>query len=315
MLSIFLTILPVFVLMGIGWLAVKSEYLGDNLADTLNAFTVRLAVPVLLFRAMVNLDFSQAFNIPTLIGFYAGAVFSFIAGIFLARLIWKRRPGEAVAVGFCALFSNTVLLGIPIMQRSYGEEALTPVFGIIALHAGSMYTIGLISMELARADGRPLFETLRIAAKSILSNSLMIGVLSGIAINLSGIPLPEVIMSPVNMLASAALPVALVGIGAALTRYQIKAEFSEALMVSSLSLILHPLIAFIITHMIFGLPIELVRAAVIIGAMPPGMNVYIFAAMYDRAVSLSASAIVIATALSIFTISAWLWLLEHVVFS
>lgn len=301
--------------MGIGWLAVKSEYLGDNLADTLNAFTVRLAVPVLLFRAMVNLDFSQAFNIPTLIGFYAGAVFSFIAGIFLARLIWKRRPGEAVAVGFCALFSNTVLLGIPIMQRSYGEEALTPVFGIIALHAGSMYTIGLISMELARADGRPLFETLRIAAKSILSNSLMIGVLSGIAINLSGIPLPEVIMSPVNMLASAALPVALVGIGAALTRYQIKAEFSEALMVSSLSLILHPLIAFIITHMIFGLPIELVRAAVIIGAMPPGMNVYIFAAMYDRAVSLSASAIVIATALSIFTISAWLWLLEHVVFS
>lgn len=301
--------------MGIGWLAVKSEYLGDNLADTLNAFTVRLAVPVLLFRAMVNLDFSQAFNIPTLIGFYAGAVFSFIAGIFLARLIWKRRPGEAVAVGFCALFSNTVLLGIPIMQRSYGEEALTPVFGIIALHAGSMYTIGLISMELARADGRPLFETLRIAAKSILSNSLMIGVLSGIAINLSGIPLPEVIMSPVNMLASAALPVALVGIGAALTRYQIKAEFSEALMVSCLSLILHPLIAFIITHMIFGLPIELVRAAVIIGAMPPGMNVYIFAAMYDRAVSLSASAIVIATALSIFTISAWLWLLEHVVFS
>ena len=44
------------------------------------------------------------------------------------------------------------------------------------------------------------------------------------------------------------------------------------------------------------------------------MNVYIFAAMYDRAVGLSASVIVIATALSVLTISFWIWLLEHVVF-
>ena len=117
MLAILLNILPVFILMGIGWLAVKTGYLKDSLADHLNAFTVRLAVPVLLFRAMVNLDFSQAFNIPTLVGFYSGAIVSFTVGIILARKVWKRRPGEAIAVGFCALFSNTVLLGIPIMLR------------------------------------------------------------------------------------------------------------------------------------------------------------------------------------------------------
>ncbi len=121
-------------------------------------------------------------------------------------------------------------------------------------------------------------------------------------------------MGPVNMLASSALPVALIGIGAALTRYQIKSELSEALTVSMLSLILHPLIALAITHGLFGLPVEFVRAAVIVAAMPPGMNVYIFAAMYDRAVGLSASVIVIATAVSVLTISFWIWLLEHVVF-
>ncbi len=312
MFSIFLTILPVFIMMGIGWLAVKTGYLNDTLSDHLNAFTVKLAVPVLLFRAMINLDFSQAFNPPTLLGFYLGAIVSFAIGIILARSIWKRRPGEAVAVGFCALFSNTVLLGIPIMERVYGEASLAPVFGIVALHAGTMYTIGLITMELARADGRPLGETIATATKSILSNSLMIGVLLGVAVNLSGFTLPEVILSPVNMIASAAIPVALVGIGAALTRYTIKAELSEALMISSLSLLLQPLIAFVITHVIFDLPIELVRAAVIAGAMPPGMNVYIFAAMFNRAVSLSASVIVIATSLSIFTISAWIWLLTQI---
>jgi len=310
-LSVLITILPVFIIMGMGWLAVKSGYLNETLADHLNFFTVKLAVPILLFRAMINLDFSQAYNLPTLTGFYVGAFIAFGLGIILARTIWNRRPGEAVAVGFCALFSNTVLLGIPIMQRAYGPEAMAPVFGIISLHAGTMYALGMISMELARADGRPLMETLKTATKSILSNSLMIGVITGLLFNLSGLALPEIISAPVDMMASAAIPVALIGLGAALTRYKIKSDFSEALVISFLSLVIHPVIALFITHYYFQLPIELVRPAVIIAAMPPGMNVYIFAVLFNRAVSLSASLIVIATILSIFTISAWIWILGH----
>jgi len=311
MLSILLTILPVFLVLGCGYVAVKAGYLSDAIADHLSAFTVKLAVPVLLFRAMLTLDFSQAFDAPMLLGFYTGGFIAFAAAIFLSRLFWNRRPGEAVAVGFCALFSNTVLLGIPIMQRAYGNESMMPVFGIIALHAGTMYTLGMVSMELARADGRSLGATLKTAAKSILSNALMIGVICGLLLNLSGITLPEVLAVPVDMLAAAAIPAALVGLGAALTRYRIKADLSEAMMVSVLSLLIHPLIAFVITHSLFALPPEWVRAAVIIAAMPPGLNVYIFAAMYDRAVSLSASVIVIATGLSIFTIAGWIFLLER----
>jgi len=303
MISILLTILPVFIVLGIGYAAVKTGYLSEAIADHLSAFTVKLAVPVLLFRAMLSLDFSRAFDGPMLLGFYAGGFIAFAAGIFLSRLFWNRRPGEAVAVGFCALFSNTVLLGIPIMQRAYGEDALAPVFGIIALHAGAMYTVGMLSMEFARADGRSLGETLTIAAKSILSNALMIAVICGLLLNLADITLPDVLAVPVDMLAAAAIPAALVGLGAALTRYRITADLSEALMVSALSLLVHPLIAFLITHVLFGLPAEWVRAAVIIAAMPPGLNVYIFASMYAPSFSLSASVIVIATRLSLPTIT------------
>ncbi len=307
-----LTILPVFALMAAGWLSARTGYLSSGIADHLNAFAVKLAVPFLLFRAMVGVDFGQAFNIPALGAFYLGAFASFGLAILLARKIWKRRPGEAVAVGFCALFSNTVLLGIPIVERAYGQDALTPVFGIISLHAGLMYAIGMLSMEIARADGRSMGETIRIASKSILSNPLMIGVIAGVVINLSGLKLPEVIMAPVDMLATAAIPAALVGIGAALTRYKVSAEASEALMVSALALLLHPMIAFGIAYGIFDLSQEYVRAAVVLAAMPPGMNVYIFAAMYDRAVSLSATVIILSTLLSIFTIAAWMAALQAI---
>jgi len=174
-----------------------------------------------------------------------------------------------------------------------------------------MYAIGMISMELARADGRTITETIKIAARSILANSLMIGVIAGVIVNLSGITLPAPIIASVNMIASAAIPAALIGIGAALTRYELKSDLAEALMVSFMSLIVHPAIVLFIALYLLALPMTLVIPAVIVAAMPPGMNVYIFAVMYDRAISLSASVIIIATSLSIFTISGWIWLLTH----
>ena len=48
----------------------------------------------------------------------------------------------------------------------------------------------------------------------------------------------------------------------------------------------------------------------LIDDVAPGMNIYIFAVMYDRAVALSASALLIATTLSIATISFWLWVVH-----
>lgn len=312
LLSVLLTILPVFLVLGAGYVAVRLGWLKAEMSDFLNAYAVRLAVPLLLFRAMYKLDFTAAFYPPMLAGFYAGALISFVAGIALARLVWLRRPGEAVAVGFCAMFSNTVLLGVPIIARAYGDGVLTPAFGIISLHAPCLYAVGMLTMELSRRGGRPLSQALGAAAKSILANPLMIGVVCGAALNFAGRPLPEFAFAAIGMIADSAIPVALVGMGAALTRYAVRAEIAESAMVSALSLFLHPLIALVLTHYAMGLSPDYVRAAVVIAAMPPGMNVYIFALMYDRAVALSASAVLIATGVSIFTISIWLLILEAV---
>jgi malonate transporter and related proteins len=187
---------------------------------------------------------------------------------------------------------------------------MPPGYGIVALHAPMLYAVGLTMMELSRRDGQPLRQTLLSALKSIFSNALMIGVLAGIIFNLIGIIVPDPLMAAVNLLASAAIPAALIGIGAALTQYQLKAELSESLMVSVLSLAMHPLIAFVFARYIFMLDDEYIRVAVLFAAMPPGMNVYIFASMYNRAVAMSASTVLVANVLSIGTITFWLALLN-----
>ena len=314
MLAIFATVLPVFLLIGTGYLAVRSGYLPLSMSDGLNAFAIKVAVPVLLFSAMVKLDFAQAFSPLLLVSFYTGAVVCFVTGILLALKVFGRRPGEAVAVGFAATFSNSVLLGLAVVERFYTDPVLTSAFGIIAFHAPSIYIMGMLTMEMMRRDGRPLSQTLTTAGKSILANPLMLGILAGVAVNLSGLTVPEPVMAAVKLIAGAAIPVALVGVGAAMTNYQLRAGMAESLTVSALSLILHPLIAFVLSHYVFGLPADMVRAAVTLAAMPPGMNIYVFAVMYQRAVNLAASAFLMATTLSVLSISVWLYVLSHFVF-
>jgi hypothetical protein len=313
MLTILVTVAPVFLLIATGWGAVRSGYLPASIADALNGFAVKLAVPVLLFRALERLDFHGAFSVPMLVSFYIGAFVCFAVGILLARQVFGRRPGEAVAVGFSATFSNSVLLGVAIVERSFGTAPLTPAFGIIAFHAPVLYAVGIVTMELMRRDGRKLSETFAVAGRSIVVNPLMIGILAGAALNLSGFSLPEPVMAAVDMIASAAIPVALVGIGAAMTRYRMRADLAESGMVAALSLLLHPLIAFTLSHFVFDLPPDMVRAATLLAAMPPGMNIYVFAVMYDRAVSLAASAFLLATTLAVATVSVWLYVLHHMV--
>ncbi|MEO1749579.1 MAG: AEC family transporter, partial [Pseudomonadota bacterium] len=280
MLAIFLTITPVFILIIVGYTAVRTQFVNASLGEALNAYAVKIAVPVLLFRAMAELNFGQAISAPLLIAFYAGAFTCFALGIIAARTIFKRRPGESVSIGFGATFSNSVLLGIAIVERSHGQEALVPTFGIIAFHASSIYIVGMVTMELMRRDGRPMGETLATAGKSIIVNPLMIAILAGVAFNLSGLPLADPFNTATNMIAASAIPAALVGIGASMTQYQMSSGLKESGLIAFLSLIIHPLITFVLAQYLFNLEPIMTLAAVTIAAMPPGVNIYIFASMY-----------------------------------
>ena len=234
---------------------------------------------------------------------------AFFAAIFLSRVIWKRRPGEAVAVGFCAFFPNAVMLGIPISDRAFGDAAMGAVFGIIAFHSMYNWFMGFVTMEAVRRDSDSVLSDFSKAFTTTFRNPLMVGLMLGMAANLISLPMPTVGQDALDMMSGAALPVALFALGGVLTRYNIKAEISEALMVSVFSLLLHPAIAWFITAVIFELDLIYVQATVLIAAMPTGINSYIFATVYNRAVGTAASTVIIATILSLGTITGWLWFL------
>ncbi len=133
---------PVFLIIGAGYVAVRSRYLPDTVIDALVGFTTRAAVPALLFLAMYRLDLSASMKFPAMLAFFIAGTIVFYSAMALSWRIWRRRPGESVAVGFAAFFPNAVMLGIPITERAFGPATLAVLYGLIAFHSIFNYFLG-----------------------------------------------------------------------------------------------------------------------------------------------------------------------------
>lgn len=298
-------VLPVFLVIGAGYLVVWKGLFSDEGVDALMKFTQQFAIPCLLFGAISTLDLGNVLNPRLLASYYAGSTICFILGVFGARYLFSRPWEDSIAIGFCAFYANSLLLGLPITERAYGADALEANYAIIALHSPFCYGIGITCMEVARNRGGSTFATLKAVLKAMFSNALVIGIALGLVVNLSGVQLLSSITDAVNLIARAALPAALFGLGGVLYRYRPEGDMRTILFVVGLSLIVHPLVTMTIgIHL--DLPVQGLRSATITAAMAPGVNAYVFANMYGVGKRVAASSVLFATAFSILT--SWVWL-------
>jgi malonate transporter and related proteins len=308
LLEILAIVVPVFLVVGAGYIAVWRKLFADSAFDGLMAFTQKFAIPCLLFSAIATLDLGADFDAALLASYYTGSTVSFFAGILGARFLFKRPMVDSVVIGFCCLFANSVLLGLAIGERAYGVDSLGPNYAIIALHAPFCYLLGIVTMEVVRAEEGGL-KLARTVTRAIFSNALMIGIGLGFVVNLSGLPIPEVVDDALALMIRAALPAALFGLGGVLYRYKPEGDAGVIAMICVVSLIVHPAIAWGLGSTVGELSDGQLRAAVVTAAMAPGVNTYIFADMYGAARRVVASSILIATAMTVVTASAWIWLL------
>jgi len=300
--------LPVFLVIGFGYVAMWRGLFQDEWVDGLMKFTQNFAIPALLFRAISTLDLAQSFDWRLLISFYTGAGAGFFAGFLGARYIFGRPWEDAVAIGFVGLFSNSLLLGLPITERAYGPDALEANYAIIAVHSPFCYGLGITVMEIVRNRGRGLAGTTGAVMNAMFHNALILGISLGFVVNLGGIPLPGVFTEALDLLIRAALPAALFGLGGVLYRYRPEGDMRTIIYIVAVSLVLHPSIVWMMGRAL-DVPEAGFRSAIVTAAMAPGINSYIFANMYGVGKRVAASAVLFGTAATIVTAAVWLVLL------
>jgi malonate transporter len=298
-------ILPVFLVIGFGYIAVWKFAFPISGIDGMMKFTQSFAIPCLLFQAISKIDLQNSFHPGLLVSFYAGAAICFFVGMVGSRLILKRDWEDCVAIGFCCLFSNSVLLGLPITERAYGAAALTGNFAIVALHSPFCYGLGITVMEITRNRGQSPVIMARAIGRAMFRNALVIAIACGFALNLSGFSLPTVADDALTLVVRTALPVALFSLGGVLIQYKPEGDKLAILMVCMIGLIIHPALVWTFGTSL-SVPRDFFQSGVLTAAMAPGVNAYIFANMYGHARRVAASSVLIATGSSVITV--WLWL-------
>ncbi|PRY94712.1 hypothetical protein BCF33_0307 [Hasllibacter halocynthiae] len=301
---------PVFLVIGFGYAARGTGAMTDATVEGLMRFTQKFAIPALLFRAISTLDLGAEFDPRLLAAFYVGAVLSFALGVLGARRLFGRGWEDSIAIGFGALFSNSLLLGLPITERAFGPDALAGNYAIIAIHSPVCYGLGITAMEVARARaaGAGLAGLPPKVLRSMFSNALILGIALGLAFNLLALPQPAMLAEALDLLVRTALPAALFGLGGVLWRYRPEGSLPTVAFVCALSLVLHPAVTFGLGTS-FGLSTDALRSAVVTAAMAPGINAYIFADLYGRARRVAATSVLVGTAASLLTALGWLAML------
>lgn len=301
-------IIPVFLIIGFGYCTVWTKLFSTDTIDGLMKFTQNFAIPVLLFDAIAKVDLINVFNINLFFSFYLGATIGFLLGFFGSYYLFNRPLEDSVVIGFCCLFSNTVMLGLPITERAYGEDALRHNFAIVSIHAPFCYFLGITVMELVKSSEKDLKKNIVTILKAMFSNALVVGIMLGFIVNIFEVNLAQSIQASIDMITAVALPAALFGMGGILHQYRPQGDIGPIIMVCAISLIIHPAVVWLAGRN-FELTDTQLRSAVITAAMAPGINTYVFANIYGKAQRVASTGVLLSTALSIGSIWVWLSLL------
>ena len=300
-------IIPVFIIIALGYLSTLFKFLKIFEIQILTKFAQNIALPCLLFVNIYQLDLVSVFSLNLLLTFYISAGISFIIGI-LGGYCFLKSLTNSIPIGFCCLFSNSLLLGLPITELALGAEALEANFIIVAFHAPFCYLLGISVMEVSINGNKNLLIAFKKILKSILSNALTVGIILGFLFNVSNIPIPYFLTDALNLLAKAGIPIALFALGGILTQYNKKLinSLPQSIMIACISLFIQPLLTVYFGKNIFTISEEELKSAVITAAMAPGVNAFIFSNMYQRSIEIAASSVILCTAISIFSCAAWI---------
>ena len=302
-------ITPIFGIVLAGWLAARLKAFDESAARGLSLFAFNFAIPVFLLRTVAQTELPPHPEWRFVFVYFGGAFTVFALGALAARFLFARRGAAPAIFGISACFSNTTILGIPIVLRAFGDAAAVPLALILGFHSALLFTLTTLAAEIGAGVGVPLRELLRNVVRGLVSNPILWGIAGGLALNGLDLALPAMIDQFAALLGGAALPTALFALGSNLARFHLAQTMREALVLTALKTLLQPALIYALGTWVLELEPVSLAVAVTMAALPTGINAYLFAARYDSAVPEATSTILASTLISTVTLAfllAWL---------
>jgi len=301
--SSFLTLVdltaPLFVLVAIGFALTRFGRWPMAAGDALTRFVFTVAIPVLLFRLMSEFARAPHVDARLLLAYFGACLVVYAVARVVAALLFRMDGASQSVFALGGIFSNNVLLGVPLAKVALGEAALPAVSLVLVFNSLLLWTLATVSVEWARL-GTFSADGLRRTTIGVLRNPIVASILAGTAYGFTGLTLPDFVDQTMTLLGNAAIPLSLVALGMGLAGFGAGTGWRESAAMAAIKLVLHPLAVYVLAGLLQLPPVE-TAAIVMLAALPVGANVYLMSRQFGVLTGAVASAIVATTALAAVT--------------
>lgn len=305
MIAFALLSLPVFGVLVLGWIAVRSRLADAKTIEVLASFSFRFALPALVLRLIASQPLERSFNPGFFCGYLASGALVFLV-VFGARLIaMPRGTAEAGACAAAASVSNLGFLGPPLMLAYLGERGAGPLAMAILAEVMLLLSLGGAIIGVARGNRS---KALTIALRTTIRNPLVTAITLGTILAAARLVLPPPVGALLSFLGGSAGPTALFAIGGALGLRRVqRATALSATAIAGAKLVLYPAITWCVLTFVLKLEPFWIQSGVVLASLPSAGSTFVIARYYNADAERVSAAIAISTIVSIATVPSAAW--------
>ena len=318
-------LLPIFVIMLMGYIVGKRNVFSADNARSFNKFVLNFALPAALFLSIVKADRSLLFeDLKLTIISVVVIVACFMWSFFACKKFFKHSKKEAAVCALIAGSPTIGFLGFAVLEPIYGFNTSTGlVIAIVAIVVNAItIPIGLYLLDpddspagtpAVGADGKPVAAPKKKGSNAFvnaLKQPVVWAPILAVIFILVGIKFPAGLEPTFTLIAKANAGVAVFAAGITLSAQVIRFSWEIAYNTFA-KLILMPA-ALLIVGRLFNMEAENLQMLVMAGALPPAFSGIIIGSRYQIYVNIGTSSLAVSTILFMAAAPFWYWLAKVV---
>jgi malonate transporter len=302
--------LPFFGLIFIGFACGKIKQIPDTALAWMNFFIVYVALPALFYRILAQTPLEQLAQVDFIFATTLSTFWAFAVSFAIGMAVRRGQIAQSTIAGLAGGYGNIGYMGPGLALATLGPQAAVPVALIFCFDTLLLFTIVPFLMALAKPRQISVGATAIEVVKRIATNPLVIATTVGFLSAAVHFQPPVALDRLMQFLQNAAAPCALFTLGVTVALRPLQKMPWEVPFTTALKLFLHPVFMFLLLSLFGPFDQTWVYTAVLMAALPPALNVFVFARQYDTWVEQASSAVLVGTLVSVVTLTSVMWMVK-----
>ncbi len=302
--------LPFFGLIFVGFACGRIKQIPDTALGWMNFFIVYVSLPALFYRILAQTPLEQLVRVDFILATTLATLWAFWTSFGIGMAFRRGNIAEATIAALAGGYGNIGYMGPGLALATLGQSAAVPVALIFCFDNIILFTLVPFLNALSRKKPMSVPAIALEVLRRVAGHPLIVASALGVASASVHFTPPVALDRLLQFLQNAAAPCALFALGVTVALRPLKTIPWEIPYLAAVKLLMHPVIVFFLLSLFGPFDRVWIETAVLMAALPPALNVFVFARQYDVWVEQASSAVLIGTLLSVITLTGTMWLVK-----